>query len=553
MKLYTLVLTGITLFSGNAFAAPPSLLDDSMRTAIANQVDNGVFPGLVIGIVDGGHQEFAAFGSTADGEHEAPDENTLYEIGSVTKTFTALLLADAVERGAVSLDDPVQKFLPDFTIPEFEGRSITLVDLATQSSGLPRLPANLLPTNPENPYVDYTLEDLKAFLAGYQLPRAPGKAYEYSNLGFGLLGLALAHQAGAPYSELVSKRITGPLAMSDTTIAISPDLAERFVPGHQGNSGEVTPAWDLGVFEGAGALRSTAHDLLLYVSAFMHPSGPLAKAMSMTLEPRRPAANDTNRIGLAWQIEMRNGKTVVWHNGMTGGYASFVGFVPESDRGVVVLTNIGREVAPVGMAVLAGQPGMIPATPSGVALPAGTLKEYEGLYRLAPGFDLTVRVGSDGLLVQATGQPQLPVYASAQDEFFYRAVDAQLSFNRDEQGEVTTVVLHQNGRDMNAPRVGDAPPEPAQPKEIALDAAALENYVGLYSLTPTFALRVTVENGQLYVQATGQGRSPVFPSAPDEFFSRVVDAQFSFVRDEAGTVTSLVLHQNGQNLNANKQ
>src|SRR5204862_7795160 len=132
----------------------------------------------------------------------------VYEIGSVTKTFTALLLAEAVQRGEVTLDLPVQRLLPDFTIPKSGDRAITLLDLATQSSALPRLPDNLFPKNPANPYADYTTDDLKQFLAHYKLPRVPGASYEYSNLGVGLLGIALARHAGLPYEELVRKRIT---------------------------------------------------------------------------------------------------------------------------------------------------------------------------------------------------------------------------------------------------------------------------------------------------------------------------------------------------------
>lgn len=445
-------LAFLLMFSGApCFSQPAPLLEESVRKLAAARVAAGAYPGLVIGVAHGSRQEILTWGSIADDPRSKPNGDTVYEIGSVTKTFTALLLADAVQRGDVTLEQPVQGLLPGYTVPKSGERAITLLDLATQSSGLPRLPENLLPKDPANPYAGYTAQDMKRFLAGYRLPREPGERYEYSNLGFGLLGKALAERSGASYEELIRTRIATPLGLNDTAIALSPRMAERLAKGHDA-SAKPAGLWDLGAIEGAGALRSTGHDLLAYVRAHMHPtSGSLSRALAAVARPQRPTDNERVKIGLAWHVESRQGREIVWHNGMTGGYSAFVGFTADGERGVVVLTNVARDVGEIAFAALLPE-AMATSQPKETTLSPKTLAEYAGRYRLAPSFDLMVSASGTELTVQATGQSALPVFASARDEFFYKAVDAQLSFQRAADGSVSSVVLHQNGRDLKGAR-----------------------------------------------------------------------------------------------------
>ncbi len=520
------------------------VIEESIRAQAEAAVKRGAFPSLVIAVVQNGRTEIAGFGDSK------PDGKTIYEIGSVTKTFTALLLADAVERGVVRLDQPVGQLLPGYSIPKSGARAITLLDLATQSSGLPRLPANLLPKNINDPYADYTAADLKQFLATYQLSVAPGEHYEYSNLGFGLLGHALAAKQSATYAELVRERITAPLKMNDTMIALTPEAKTRLAEGHDA-SGKPAAPWNFAALAGCGAVRSTASDLLTYVQAHMHPEGALAKALKSVTEPRRKSDLENGQIALGWQLESRAGKKIIWHNGMTGGYAAFAGFTADGERGVVVLSNISNDVTPIGFAVLAPQEAK-PA-PKEIALDRKALAEYQGRYQLAPSFVLSVSAADNGLHVQATGQPSFPVFASARDEFFYKVVDAQLSFKRDEKGRVNAVVLHQNGRDVRGAMIsGEVTPAVVR-KAIALDPATLPAYTGRYTLAPNFVLEITAEDGKLFAQATGQPRFPIYASTRDEFFLEVVDAQLTFVRAKDGSVKELVLHQNGQNVRGAKE
>lgn len=248
----------------------------------------GKHAGIVVGILRGGDQWVAGYGSfdtcNFDAAQQPPDEDAIFEIGSVTKVFTTLVLAEMVLRGEVALDDPAQKYLPSsLQMPAWRGQEITLFHLATHTSSLPRLPGNLWKTTKDyaNPYANYQVSDMYEFLSGYKLKRPIGSRVEYSNLGMGLLGHILGLVAGKSYEELVSERILRPLGMNHTSIALSPEQQGRLAPGHT-SRGKVTANWDIPTLAGAGALRSTVGDLLRFVAASMNcATGPLAEAVRL--------------------------------------------------------------------------------------------------------------------------------------------------------------------------------------------------------------------------------------------------------------------------------
>jgi CubicO group peptidase (beta-lactamase class C family) len=285
--------------------------------------------------------------------------DTVFEIGSITKIFTSLLLADMTLRGELKLDDPVGKFLPaTVTMPERGGQQITLIDLATHRSGLPRLPENFYPKDPANPYADYTVEQLYEFLNNYRLTRDVGARHQYSNLGGGLLGHVLALRAGMDYEALVHERITEPLGMKDTAIALSPDMRARLAVGHDGR---MRPAknWDIPTLAGAVALRSTTNDLLRFLAAELgFADTKLKAAMKAQLAVRRPGAAASTEIALGWYLSEIQSHGVIRHNGITGGYRSFIAFDPVARAGVVVLSNAYTRIGPddIGRHVLTGAP-----------------------------------------------------------------------------------------------------------------------------------------------------------------------------------------------------
>lgn len=424
---------------------------EDVRANVRARVDNGWSVGIVVGVVDSTGSRYFGYGSTARSGGHSVNERTVYEIGSVTKVFTALALADMVAHGEIGLDDPVQRYLPDSVhVPSRPGHEITLRLLSAQRSGLPRMPSNFAPANPNNPYADYDAGRLYAFLNGYTLTRDPGASYEYSNLGVGLLGVALSRRAGSSYEDLVLARVIRPLHLADTRITLTPGLSARLARGYAGER-EVSN-WDLDALAGAGALRSTAADLtrLLAAAAGLVPTA-LDSAFRLT-EAIQFDAGPNMRIGLGWHVIGGDTSTACWHNGGTGGYHAFVGFDPRRKIGVVVLSNSAQSIDDIGFHVLN------PASPLttvrvAVAMPADSLDTYVGEYRLAPTFVISIRKDGGALVAQATGQGANPIFPSARDEFFLRVVDAQLSFVRDSTGRVASLILHQGGRDQPAPRI----------------------------------------------------------------------------------------------------
>jgi hypothetical protein len=252
------------------------------------------------------------------------------------------------------------------------------------------------------------------------------------------------------------------------------------------------------------------------------------------------------RIGLAW---MTTGKGIVWHNGGTGGYRSFIGFTADGRHGVVILTNTAASVDELGFATLDTDAPLTPPNKA-VVLPAASLDAYVGTYRLADKFFLKVfRVGDD-LVTQATGQGPIPISASAPDEFFVKGASISLTFHRDAKGNVDSLVVHQNG-DHLAPRVSAAELPPER-KQIAIDAATARDYVGKYQFAAGPELDVTLSGDQLSAQLSAQPSVPIYPERKDAFFYKVVDAQLTFERDAQGKVVAVVLHQSEREMRAQR-
>ena len=446
--------------AATAYAAlPPDSVVQSLIDARAKLTPNA---GLVVGLVDARGKRMLSAGTLDGKDSKTPDGRTVFEIGSVTKTFTAALLADMVRRGEVRLEQPVGELLPDTVkVPSRGGRQIRLLDLATQSSGLPRLPDNFAPKDAANPYADYTPAQMFAFLSSYTLTRDPGAQYEYSNLGVGLLGFALARHAGAPYERLVRDRVAGPLEMADTRIALTPEEQARLAPGHDAG-GERVANWDLPTLAGAGALRSTGNDMLAFVAACMKAdtTTALGRDFFTATTPVRATTIPHMRIGLAWHVRETDDSRIVWHNGGTGGYHAFIGFDRDRGRGVVILCNSSVNIDDIGMHVLDSTIAISPPEPpkhhEQVTLTPEQLQPLVGRYELAPGAVITVTLADAQLSAQLTGQGAFEIFPESPTDFFLKVVDATLTFERDAGGAATAVTLHQNGHDTRGRRLEDA-------------------------------------------------------------------------------------------------
>ena len=338
------LLGAMATFGRLSRASAETLSDDTILAILKERVDvdqHGT--GIVAGILDVSGRGLISYGRPDTPDERSLDGDTVFEIGSITKVFTALLLADMVQRGEVALTDPVARYLPaEAKMPERGGKAITLVDLATYSSGLPNMPGNLHPKDPANLFADYTLEQLYSFLSNYTLLFDPGLHYEYANLGFGLLGHALARRADQSYEDLVIARICEPLGLESTRITLTPSMRARKARGHDVHH-RPTPEWVMPTLAGAGALNSTANDLFIFLENCLgRRNTSLAPALTMMLDTRR-LGQPGMIAALGWFISTQHSDEIVSHAGGTHGFSSFVAFSTISRRGCVVLSN-GQDI-----------------------------------------------------------------------------------------------------------------------------------------------------------------------------------------------------------------
>ena len=432
---------------------PAAALAAALDTLCQPLLDADLAVGFVVGVQDGETSLVRGYGRVARGKDAPPDGNTLYEIGSCSKVFTGLLLADAVQRGLVQLDDPVQKHLPDeIVMPTWEDQTVRLWHLSTHSSGLPRLP-DMQEADPQDPYAHFTSERLLAGLGATKLRAAPGARYEYSNLGTGLLGEVLVRVAGAKsFDALLRERITGPLQMVDTAVALDGARQQRLAPPYSAD-GELDHVWDLAALAGAGGIRSSLHDLLKFARLQLAPAAsPLAAAVALT-QQQHFAGKKGPAVGLGWHLEPALASC--WHNGQTGGYHSYFTVVPAQRRAVVVLANCARgEFDRLGAGVLRHLRGEAPEPWRNlpVAVSEAALQRLTGRYRLDAASSFVIERRDRRLFAQLAGQPSLRVYPRSPTEFAYQDVEASLSFELDGE-EVKALVLHQNGKDTRCERV----------------------------------------------------------------------------------------------------
>jgi serine-type D-Ala-D-Ala carboxypeptidase/endopeptidase len=409
--------------------------------------------GIVVGVIEPQGRRVVAYGGLDSGDPRPLDGDTIFEIGSITKVFTSLVLADMVERGEVKLTDPVADYLPAHVrVPERHGGQITLKDLSMHMSALPRMPSNVDSADPANPFADYSITRLYEFLSTYQLPRDVGAGFEYSNLGGALLGHALARRSGVDYGALVEARIAGPLGMDSTRIPLTREMKDHLAAGHA-YALSPTANWDLGALDAAGALHSTANDLLKFLAAILgYTKTPLAPAMAAMVRARRDMGE--GEIGLAWFIRTHGGVEIVSHGGSTGGYRSFIGYDPRTRVGVVVLSNsgTGAGVEDIGIHLLNPRVPLLAREDlepererKEISIDAETLSRYAGRYRFPTSQMASVTRDGDHLLLQAEGEVKIAFYPESAHDFFARIMDAQIAFETDSKGKVTGLLFYRGG------------------------------------------------------------------------------------------------------------
>ncbi len=326
-------------------------ISDAVKRSIIERIDNGDNQGIVVGIINKSGTDFYSYGYANEDKSRKVDKHSIFEIGSISKVFTSIILSDMILNDEIQIEDPIEKFLPEkITIPERDGKRITLWNLATHTSGLPRMPNNFHPKDPMNPYADYTVDNMYDCISAYKLRRDIGRKYEYSNLGMGLLGHILSLKAEKEYEELVRERISSKLNMNDTMIKLNTNAKNKLAEGH--SRGKKVSNWDIPTLEGAGAIRSSAVDMIKFVGANL---GIDKTELDKTLNFSHKEQFDISRnmkIALAWHINIDGQKEIIWHNGGTGGYRSFCGFSKNENIGIVVLTNSNMSCDDIGFHIL---------------------------------------------------------------------------------------------------------------------------------------------------------------------------------------------------------
>ena len=428
--------------------------------------DRGYIHGMVVGLIDGTGSVVRGYGTVGE-TGVAPTGDTLFQMGSLTETFTGLAAAAEFGDGGVQGTEAVQALLPSsVTVPSFAGAPISLADLASHSSGLPHSPTNQLVTDDFNPYSSYTVTDLYAFLNSYSLPYAPGSQYTESDVGEGLLGLALGLRSGGTFNDVIQTVVAGPLGLVDTTGVLSASQQSRFAPGYDGDFNATEPWTFTEAMAGSGELDSTVNDLLKLAAAEAGISkSPLADAMAISQEATLPIDEQGDMSGYGWII---SGGDVTWDEGVLYGSMSFVGFDAKHHKAVALLLDTGAYTTltplggdlptTIGKLLLGWLQGTTPAAlatylPPDVTLTTAQLQPFVGSYGGFPDGLGALSIALQGGTLEGTADwlyppqntdqltPAKPfkLYPTSPTTFAFRATNGTAVFQTGGDGEVLGV------------------------------------------------------------------------------------------------------------------
>lgn len=347
MKIQALALLSAVTFLS---LAPAPTMKTKVKDIAQSYLDDSENAGLAIGIISGGEELMMCFGSANKATGTLVDTNSVFEIGSITKVFTGIMLADEVIQQRMQLDDKLYTYIPS---QSEAAQQISLVQLSTHSSGAPRLADNFWATckDTKNPYACYGEKELNAYLDEMKLKSVPGTRYSYSNVGTGILGNILCKQHGTSYENLVKKRVCEPLKMDHTTITFSDFHKRNLATGY--SQGKPVGNWDfLDATAGQGALRSTLSDMMKFMRYNLEPNGELKEAAELASQVHFTDKRSGQMMGLGWHIGGFNGQKYLEHTGGTGGYRSFLGIIPGTDTGVIVLSNSDNDINATGLEIL---------------------------------------------------------------------------------------------------------------------------------------------------------------------------------------------------------
>jgi serine-type D-Ala-D-Ala carboxypeptidase/endopeptidase len=449
-------LVALVLFSTTAHGAPDAEVDRVVAARIEGDRSGVCLVAVrIVGEPAGGFTEQRADRCASSARSLPSAPGFRFEIGSVSKAFTGVLLSEMIERSELSLDDTVQQHLPaGVTMPRFEGLEVTLRDLVTHTSGLPALPPGMRPASPLNPYVDVDEKVIVGGLSQLVLTHPPGERHAYSNWAFMLLSDIVGRRGGKPYDALLAERVLAPLGMKDTVVSDN----RRLVTGHA-SFGRDTPAWEFPArFGGVGAIRSTPEDMARFARAMLgdvprDAPETLKRALAASTQPQR-VVSDQLTMATAWFVPKRPDRPEPWvfHNGMTGGFSSSLLIDPKQRRAAIVLADAFGGFDDIAFRLLApAAPLREPARP--VALDLERARAAAGRYRLRENFEIALLLDGEALYGQATGQGRFPLKQDSRGDYYTEVTELLLRVVRDGSGKGTELVLLQGGAMFRGKRV----------------------------------------------------------------------------------------------------
>lgn len=499
-------------------------------------------PGAAIVVVKQGKVVFRKGYGLANLELGVPlKPEMVFRIGSVTKQLTAAAVLLLVQQGKLSLDDEITRFLPDYPT---RGKAITVDQLLTHTAGIASFTD--LPDYRSRMAVEATVPEMIERFRDLPLEFAPGDRFRYSDSGYYLLGAVIEKAAGTSYEEFLGKSLFGPLGMKHTAYGHNAPLLPGRVEGYTREGRGFVNAAPIAMSQpfAAGGLVSSVDDLALWDAA-LYTERPLTKESKRRMfADHRLSGGATTGYGYGWSIFEYAGRPVAAHGGGINGFQGYVVRLPRDRVYVALLTNregdegepavLARKVAALAL----GKP--IPE-PVAVSLDPKALDTYVGVYRIDDRHRRVITRQGSRIFTQRDGGPRVEIFPESEASFFLKGSLARLVFVRDEMG--TRVVYTDAGFRETEVRTGEVPREP---EAVRLDPSLLDACSGRYELAPGFVLTISRQGDRLLSQATGQEHVEIFAQSETEFFFKAVDAQITFVKDGAGKVTGLVLHQGGR-------
>jgi CubicO group peptidase (beta-lactamase class C family) len=545
MKNLIFHLSACLLITFRVFGqASPERLDSLIRSYVQQKTFNG----SVLVAQKGKILLEKGYGFKNKKDKEQNNANSVYQIGSITKQFTSAIILQLVQKQKMTLQDKLSKYIPDYP----KGDSITVEQLLTHTSGIYNYTNNgtFMAAESEKPISRDSLLRLFKYLP---LDFSPGTKWSYSNSGYILLGMIIEKATGKTYFRVVRDNIFEPLGMQHTGFDFTDLKTPDKATGYSGGSDSPAGIVDSSVSFAAGSIFTTVGDLYKWDRALYTDRVVSQALLQKAFTPYQSS------YGYGWQIDTAYGKKIVEHGGGITGFVSQILRVPADQTCIILLSNspspILEKIANEINGLLNGKMPPLPAVRNEIQVNTDTLKLYTGEYELVPNFHIIITLENGMLQAQATGQGRNQLFAEKNNFFFFKVVDAQVEFLAGDNGKIDRLLLYQNGRKVEAKKLGpDAKSSfiTVPRKEILVDTNILKSYTGEYELTPSFHISITLRDGNLQAQATGQGSNPLFAEKINFFFLKVVDAQVEFFPGANGQTDHLVLYQNGQKVEGKK-